>query len=91
MLNAASIIEMHDNGVIVEMHAINLLLETATGQEILDLPDEWQTRVLSELDRLPRTDQEWNRMVFFGDASQSEARRRWKKLVFSLREQLGRN
>lgn len=91
MLNAANIIEMYDKGALVRLHAVNLILENVSGHEILELPDEWRTQVLAELDRMPRTDEGWNQMVFSGEASQTEARRRWKQRISSLREQLDRN
>ncbi len=88
MLNAWNIIEMYDKGALTEMHTVSLLVENVNAEEFLELPEEWRIKVLAELDRLPRTDEGWERMVFSGEVSQTEARRRWKERVSSLREQL---
>jgi hypothetical protein len=89
MLSARKIIEMYNQGMLTEMHTVGLLLENVTAEEFLELPEEWQTKVRGELNRLPRTEAGWAKMLFFGVSDQNETRKLWKERTDLLRQQLG--
>lgn len=72
-MKATKYISLYEQGAIVEYDAVSNIIDHCPPEEAMQLPEEWQQKIIKVVDRAPKTDEGWGKFSFLFSWSGQEA------------------